>query len=98
MVSELLARRDRTLGDSRDTILPRPVLLQNAVPVKSGALCRLGDIVVKSDLDSVSPVGFDQRTGELAVDEEDITLVAIRSDDTSANGKVIGADDTYASQ
>lgn len=93
-VSELLARSNRALGDGGNAILPRSVLLQDAMPVKGRALFRLSDVVAKSDLNSVSPVGLNQRTGELVIDEKNITLVAIRSNDTATDGEVVIPYDT----
>jgi hypothetical protein len=93
-ISELLARSNRALGDGGNAILPRPVLLQDTMPVKGGAFLRLSDVVAKSDLNGVSPVGLNQRPGELIIDEKDITLVAIRGDDTATDGEVVVPNDT----
>jgi hypothetical protein len=94
LVSERLAGWDRALADRWDTVLPRMALLENAMPVKGCALRRISDIIAKSDLDGVSPVGLDQRAGKLIIDEKDITLVAIGGDDTATDGEVVVPNDT----
>lgn len=46
-------------------------------------------------LNGVAPVGLNQRTGESAVHKENIALVAIGGNHTTADGEVILADDSY---
>jgi hypothetical protein len=94
LVSERLAGWDRALADRWDTVLPRMALLENAMPVKGCALRRISDIIAKSDLDGVSPVGLDQGSRELIIDKENITFVAIGGNDAAANGEIIGSNDT----
>lgn len=94
LVRVALARGNRALVNTRDTILPRGSRLQETVPVKSGALLRASDVVVQSDLDRVAPVSLDRRSRVGTVDEEDGLLVSIRGDGAAADGEVVGSDDT----
>ena len=57
--------------------------------MKRGSLFGTGDGIVDSDGDDVAPVGFDCGAGKLAVDEEDIFLVAVWCYSASRNRKVV---------
>lgn len=58
------ARCDGTHGNSGDTVHPSGVLLINAVPMHGGAFFRILNVIMDSNLDSVTPIGFDERLPE----------------------------------
>lgn len=58
------ARCDGTHGNGRDTVHPSGVLLINAVPMHGGAFFRILNVIMDSNLDSVTPIGFDERLPE----------------------------------
>jgi len=67
-VGERGARSDRTLADGRDAIVPRSASLEETVPVDRGTV--VFKLVVYSDLDPITPVGFYHRAWELVVDDK----------------------------
>ena len=73
-VSKTLLRSDWALLDRWNTVPERSLVHKQAVPVKSGWLAvvarLLWQIVLDVDLDPVTPVSLDERTWELAVDED----------------------------
>ena len=58
-VSKAGARRNGTHGDGRDTVHPFGILLIDAVPMHGSAFFRILDIIMDSDLDGITPIGFD---------------------------------------
>jgi hypothetical protein len=44
------------------------------------------------------PIGFDQRTRELVVNEQDILLISVRSGRSSRDGEVVGTNDPVVYQ
>jgi len=63
-----VARSESTLGDTVNTVLGCGGQLAKTVPVDRCTVCL--HVVVDSNLDVVTPVGTDERTGKLVVDEE----------------------------
>ena len=59
-VRETTTGRHRTHRDAGDAVRPLSVLLVKTVPMHGGTFSRPTDGIVYSDLDGVSPVGFDQ--------------------------------------
>ena len=57
-------------------------------------LLRGCDVVVYIDDDLVAPVSLYQRPGKGAVDEEDIPLITIGGDDSTAEGEIVGPDNS----
>jgi hypothetical protein len=68
LVKKGFPRWDGTLGQAVYTVHPRRVALVDPVPVDGGAV--VAEHVVDRDVDGVAGVGFDERAGELAVDED----------------------------
>lgn len=91
-VGERGTRSDRALADSGDTIIPGSCGLQEAVPMHRRAF--ILKLVLDCDFNPVTPVGLDERTRELVVDNEH------RSDNTVwlhcsvCNSPVVLAGDT----
>lgn len=96
LVGVALAGGNGALADGRDTILPLSVLLTESVPMQGGTFRVVVNVVVDRDLDPVSPVCLNGGAGVSSVHQEDLTLISIWGDDTSADGEVIVADDTSA--
>lgn len=46
------------------------------------------------DLNSVTPVSLDHWAGKSTIDEEDISLISVRGNDTTADGEIIGSYNT----
>jgi len=74
-VSKILSRCDRALRDTGDTIISLRVLLQDSVPMDRKTF--IFDSIVDVDLYHVTPVGFQERSRILAVDQEASHLNAI---------------------
>lgn len=62
-VCETTTRRYWAHRNTRDAVRPLCVLLIDTMPMHGGTLGRPRDGIVHSDLDCVSPIGFDQRLG-----------------------------------
>jgi len=90
-VCEAMARSNRALTGTRDTVLPGRRLLQLSVPVQCRAFEWIADIVVDRDLEPVSPVRLHRRSGVLPVDEDHITKDTVRRNLASANREVVAA-------
>lgn len=75
-VGEGFARSDRALADGGDTVVPGGSSLEETVPVDGGTI--ILKTVVNGNLNVVTPVGFDERTGELVVHDQ-LEQVSIRS-------------------
>jgi len=86
-VGEGLARSNWALLDSGSTIIVRSTNLEETVPVKGGSvrLEQIGD----SHLNPITPVGLDERTGELAVYNDTGLLNTIGSNGLSRNREVV---------
>lgn len=65
------ARCDRAFGDTVDTIVEVAAQLAETVPVNGGTVGL--HVVLDGDLEVVTPVGTDQRTRVLAVDQQTTT-------------------------
>lgn len=62
-------RRNGTLGNAGNTIVPRRTRLQETVPVYRGTF---GDhVVFHCNLDPVTPIRFDHGTGKLTIDSQE---------------------------
>lgn len=60
-ILQSLSRHDRTLTDARTAVVPRRACLLEAMPVQRRAFVKmLGNV----NVDPITPVGFDQRSGE----------------------------------
>ena len=59
-VCETTAGRHWAHRDARNTVRPLRALLVETVPMHGGTFGRRSDGIVYSDLDGVSPIGFDQ--------------------------------------
>ena len=86
-VGLLLARCDRALGDTGNTILSVLVPLTETVPVDCSAV--VSQLVLDGDLDHVTPVGLNSRAGVLAVDGEDLALESIRCHGGVGDGPIV---------
>jgi len=97
-VGEGLLWRDWALLDGWNTVVPWGLVHEQTVPMHSSWLTvvarLLRKVIVDGDLNPVTPVGLDERTWELAVDEESIFLDSIRSDLAVGNAEVVLAGDT----
>lgn len=62
------ARSDWTLLNRRHTIEPGSLALKDAVPVKGSPFHWVLDVVGHGDDESVAPIGFNGRAGELTID------------------------------
>lgn len=91
LVGESRSRCDGALGNTRCAVVPWRVPLRDAVPVDRGTLFRRRDVVVDRHLNHVTPVGFDQRAGELVVDQDDIAENAVCRDPAASHGEVVVA-------
>lgn len=94
LVGVALARGNGALVDTGDTVLPWRASLQETMPMKRSALLRTGDVVVQSDLDSITPVTLNGRSRVCPIDEENTLLVSIRGYGATTDGKVVSANDT----
>jgi len=96
-VSKTLLRSDWALLDRWNTVPERSLVHKQAVPVKSGWLAvvarLLWQIVLDVDLDPVTPVSLDERTWELAVDEDTVLLDSVWGDLAICNTEVVLASD-----
>ena len=70
-----LTRCNRTLSDTRHAIFRIGIQLSEAVPVDASAIGL--EVVVHSDFDPVTPVGLQEGTRVLAVDDEHLLWCAI---------------------
>ena len=61
------------------------------MPVERGSFFRSGDGIVYRDCDDVAPVGFDCGGGKLAVDEQNVFLVAVWGYGASRNCEIVGS-------
>lgn len=93
-VSEAFPGCNGTLGDTGGTIFPWSSLLQETVPVNDRAFLGGCDVVVYFDDDLVAPIGLYQRPGKGAVDEQDIPLISIWGNDSTADGEIVGSDNS----
>jgi len=66
-----VTRSESTLGDTVDTVHGSRRQLAKTVPMDGGTVGL--HVVVDSNLEVVTPVGTDERTGELVVDEHAAT-------------------------
>jgi len=71
-VRKALAWGDWAFRDARNSVIGLRALLKDTVPVDRSAF--IAEVVVDSDLNSVTPVGFEERTRELSVDQESSDL------------------------
>ena len=84
---------DWALLDRRHPVKPGRRALQNAVPVQGRSLFGVGDLVGHSHLDRVAPVGFDEGSWKLTVDQDDAFVDSVRGDEATLDGEIIGSDD-----
>lgn len=77
------------LGNGWHSVLPLSSLLPEAVPMQGRAFGSISDVVMDGDLDPVTPVGLDGRSGESSIDQKHLSLVAIGSNDTAADSEVV---------
>lgn len=85
-----ITRSESTLGNAWNTVLVIGLSLSDAVPVDGGGVVL--QLVRDSDLDSVTPVAFNQRSWDLAVDSECKTLDTIKIDSGVGDDPIIGTD------
>lgn len=91
-VCERGTRSDGALADSGHTIVPWSSSLQEAVPVDSSAFVLKS--VVHFNLDPIAPVGFNERAGELVVDDKLARILAYCFDNQVIPRSYHGSQDT----
>ena len=64
------------------------------MPVEGTSLVRTMDLIIDSDLNHISPIGFDQRAWILAVDEYDTAFDSIRCNLAALKSEFIGPNNT----
>ena len=79
------------MRDTGCAVVPGGTLMEETVPVDGCALLRRRDVVEDVDNDLITPVCFDQGGGKGAVDQQDVPLVSIWCNDSSADDKVVGS-------
>src|SRR4051794_16163337 len=88
-VHECLARRNRALMDRRDTIIVWRLGMRKTMPMDRRPLSRTFDLVGDRDLDDISPVGFDHRSGKLSVYQQHVLVAAIGPESTASDGPIV---------
>ena len=91
LVGERVHGCNRALANRGYTIVPLSVSLKQTMPVHCSTFEGMFDVVVDSDLDPIAPVGLNQRTRELAVDQNDIAKYAIGGDLVAGDVEVVVA-------
>src|SRR6266487_5032729 len=64
------------------------------MPMKGNALLRPKDFVVHGNLNSIAPIGFNLRSRELAVDQNNAFLVSIGGDHAAFGSEIVESGDT----
>ena len=67
----------------RNTVVPRSCPLKDTVPMKGSTFLWSGDLVVNSDLEGITPIGFELGSRELVVDQQDALVDSVRSQKAS---------------
>ena len=80
LVGEGVHGCNRTLANRGNAIVPLGVSLEQTVSMHCSAFEGVFDVVVYGDLDPITPVGFDDRAWELAVDQNHIAKYAVGGD------------------
>lgn len=83
------ARSDWTLLNRWHAVEPGSLALKDAMPVKGSPFHWVLDVVVDGDDESVAPIGFNGRGRELAVDQKNASVDAIRRNIAASNVEVV---------
>ena len=72
-----------------DTIEPRRLLLQDAMPVQGGAFFGPSNVIAHINRNGVSPVGFDGGGREGSINEQSTSIHSIRRNEASSDVKIV---------
>lgn len=96
-IRERFAWSDRALSHGWNTVVPRSRSLENSMPVQCSPFFRPSNLVMNGDLESIPPVGFKGRPRELAVDQDNASVDAIRRNVPTGDCQVVCTDNACVS-